>query len=104
MEISGAMVPDKDSEDRLMEVTRLDLSHFMPGQLQKLSEEVEDQPLGAGRKDEAILRIVAPSSAAARTEQRRSGRRRWWRWLGILVGFCENQKSLITRQRRLLFE
>lgn len=34
VEMSGDMDPDRDLEDRLMEVTRLDLSQFTPGQLQ----------------------------------------------------------------------
>lgn len=68
--------PDKDLEARFMEVTLLELSQFMPGHLQKLVEDVVDQPLGAGLKDWAIFKMASPSSAAARTAERRRRRKK----------------------------
>lgn len=59
---SGGSVPLSDLESKLIDVTRFELSHFTPFQLQKL---LADHPDGGGLRALANFDMYLPSSAMA---------------------------------------
>lgn len=69
--MSGGRVPVRDLEAMFMDVTRLDLSQFIPSHVQK---SVPVQVVGAGERVLAKLCITAASSAAVKERRRKKVR------------------------------
>lgn len=90
---SEGSVPESDLEARLMEVTRLELSHLTPFHSQK--EVVSDQPVGVGERDLTSSDMTAASSAmavVARRERKKKVERE--------ARVCSLNRSIRDRRRR----
>lgn len=74
---SGGSVPETEAELRLMAVTKVEVvSHLTFVQLQKRVE--DDQPAGAGEREERSFNMTEDSSAKE-SRGRTSRRRKSWR-------------------------
>lgn len=74
---SGGSVPETDAELRLMAVTKVEVeSQLTFVQLQKRVE--DDQPAGAGEREERSFNMTVESSAKESRGRRSRRRKSWW--------------------------
>lgn len=99
---SGGREPETEAELRSMEVTKESVESQMTlFHLQKWVE--EDQPEGAGEREERSFDMTAESSAAERRRRLRNGSRRrrkgWWWWLlCVAIGWWKN----VVQEKKLM--